>query len=79
MAIDKDPSTVSKEIRKHISMVSNSLTRRNEQGDVVVAACPLLARPPYVCNGCSKQRFCTCHKQRYLANHAQKEYVRDLS
>lgn len=36
--------------------------------------CPMLAKPPYVCNGCEKRKSCTLEKRLYSANHAQKEY-----
>lgn len=36
--------------------------------------CPLLNKPPYVCNGCSKRNVCTLEKHIYDAISAQKEY-----
>ena len=38
--LHKDPSTISKEVKKHITLPENSLTGRNEQGEIVVAARP---------------------------------------
>ena len=37
--------------------------------------CPLLLKPPYVCNGCGKLNSCTLEKRLYNAILAQKEYV----
>lgn len=36
--------------------------------------CPLLLKPPYVCNGCFKRNECTLEKHLYDALKAQKEY-----
>lgn len=36
--------------------------------------CPLLNKPPYVCNGCPKKNECTLEKHMYDARSAQKEY-----
>ena len=77
--LHKDPSTISKEVKKHITLPENSLTRRNEQGEIVVAACPLLAKPPYVCNECRKRHHCTCQRQLYSAKHAHNEYLDTFS
>lgn len=42
--------------------------------DFKVEKCALLAKPPYVCNGCSKRRSCSLEKSLYIAADAQKEY-----
>ncbi|MEA4848180.1 MAG: IS30 family transposase [Clostridiaceae bacterium] len=36
--------------------------------------CSSLAKPPYVCNGCSKKSRCSFEKAFYSASYAQKEY-----
>lgn len=36
--------------------------------------CPLLLKPPYVCNGCKKLKECTLKKSIYFAADAQKNY-----
>lgn len=41
--------------------------------------CPLLSKPPYVCNGCQKLSRCTLEKAFYNAIPAQKEYKNILS
>ena len=40
--------------------------------------CESLAKPPYVCNGCSKRSSCTLSKQFYEASYSQKEYEENL-
>lgn len=35
--------------------------------------CPRLAKAPYVCNGCEKERMCTLRKVFYIASAAEKE------
>lgn len=41
--------------------------------------CPLLNKPPYVCNGCSKKSRCTLTKHIYDAIYSEKEYSDTLS
>jgi IS30 family transposase len=36
--------------------------------------CPLLSKPPYVCNGCASLKNCTLQKSFYSASYAQDEY-----
>lgn len=36
--------------------------------------CPLLLKPPYVCNGCGNLKSCTLQKSIYSASYAQNEY-----
>lgn len=36
--------------------------------------CPILSKPPYVCNGCLKRNNCSLEKRLYKASYAQKEY-----
>lgn len=37
--------------------------------------CPLLSKPPYVCNGCSQKQLCTLEKHLYNAHKAHMEYL----
>lgn len=37
--------------------------------------CPLLHKPPYVCNGCPTKHSCTLEKHIYDAHKAHKEYI----
>ena len=43
------------------------------------ASCPRLARPPFVCNGCGKERECPLGKKFYIASVAQTEYESERS
>lgn len=52
----------------------NSLCR-----DFEPEICPLLLKPPYVCNGCGKRYACSREKRFYNADYAYKEYREVLS
>ena len=67
--IAKDQTTVSKEIKKHIKMFTNSYTTTDE-------ICPKHLKAPFVCNGCTKRSSTSCHypKRLYQAKEAQTEY-----
>ena len=41
--------------------------------------CPILSKPPYVCNSCINKRYCKKIKYYYFSNHAQKNYEFKLS
>lgn len=68
--IGKSPSTVSREIKRHIYRETNSFTK--QPNDV----CPRLSAPPFVCNGCPKKSRASCKLTRYvyIARRAQDEY-----
>lgn len=70
--IGKDPTTVSYEIKHHLTRQTNRITDDEEP-------CPILLKPPFVCNGCDKRY--TCHHVRfyYRAAVADKEYRAALS
>lgn len=67
--IGKDPTTVSKEVKLHGQIYTNSFTKTDE-------SCPKLLKAPFVCNGCPKKNHSNCHYPRriYQAKTAQKEY-----
>ena len=67
--IGKDQTTVAKEVKKHIKVQRNAFVRED-------ACCPLLLKPPYVCNGCPKRSRSNCHYERhtYFAKEAQSSY-----
>ena len=67
--IGKDPTTVSKEVKLHGQIYTNSFTKTDE-------CCPKLLKAPFVCNNCSKRNHSNCHYPRrtYQAKTAQKEY-----
>lgn len=109
--LNKDCSTISKEVKNHISFekigafgksfndcllafqrkcsaqkVCLECTSRNNRlcwscGKCSSSCtlyekyiCPKLAKPPYVCNGCSVRYKCSLEKRLYRASYAQKEY-----
>lgn len=68
--IGKDQTTVSKEVRKHVSIVKPSgVTAGHEP-----ALCPKLQKAPFVCNGCLKRTSCRLEKHYYRAQDAQNDY-----
>jgi len=66
--IGKDPTTVSKEVKKHIQIHKplNCVTQSH--------TCPALLKPPYICNPCYKRRNCRLPKPMYVAKVAHAEY-----
>ena len=72
--IGKDPTTVSKEVKKHIHIRENPHDKC-EGTTVVKKPCPLLSKAPFVCNPCNKKHSgCGYQKQFYNAQIAQREY-----
>lgn len=67
--IGKDPTTISKEVKKHLIVYRNSFTTTDK-------LCPKLLRAPFVCNGCKKRNHSNCRfaRQKYVAREAQKAY-----
>ena len=56
--IGKDQTTVSKEVKKHITVRASNYVRRNEQRkELPHEPCPLLLKAPFVCNPCSKRSY----------------------
>ena len=74
--IGKDQTTISKEVKKHITVKSNSVKRADRNGNLIVAEiCPALLKAPFVCNSCKKRyAYCGFQKQLYEAKVAQYEY-----
>lgn len=72
--IGKDQTTVSKEVKKHLTVYTNSFTKTNE-------CCPKLLKAPFVCNGCEKRNHSNCiyPRHKYVAQKSQKEYINLLS
>ena len=69
-AILKDPTTVSKEVKRN---------RQVRESTCDNLPCPLLDKAPFVCNGCPKRRQnCGYKKILYLAKQAQKQYEQTL-
>lgn len=74
--IGKDPSTISKEVLRHITVSKSSIRNIDPSGKTVAPEpCPKLLRPPYVCSSCpSLHRSCPHDKQVYRARSAQLAY-----
>ena len=71
--IEKDPSTVSKEIKKHL------IVKQPDEHEKL-SPCERLNKPPYCCNNCPfKRSKCGHCKQFYHAKHAQRQYEAELS
>lgn len=67
--IGKDQTTVSKEVKRHIKVHSNSFVNRED-------CCPKLLKAPFVCNACQSKSRSSCHYPRHLyeAKSAQQDY-----
>ena len=74
--IGKDPTTVSKEIKKRLVIKEAPVKRSKADGTPSEGKqCPDLLRAPFVCNPCKKSRsYCAYQKQLYYAKHAHKAY-----
>ena len=74
--IGKDPTTVSREVKKHLSFTASKVIHCDRNGnEVSPPVCPKLLKPPFVCNPCEKKRYsCPFQKQKYVAQLAQQEY-----
>lgn len=70
-ALDKDRTTVAKEVKTH-RYVQKSTNKFETE-------CPKLEKPPYVCNGCPKKHTCTRTQYFYNAEVAHAEYKDTLS
>ena len=80
--VGKDSTTVSKEVKKHITVNPGENIKHTDLTgtDVVTPLCPHLMSAPFVCNGCKKRHArCGFRKQFYLAKKAQNEYETLLS
>lgn len=67
--IGKDQTTVSKEVKRHIYVHTNSFVKTDE-------VCPYLLKAPFVCNACKdRSRSCCRYPRRmYIAKKAQADY-----
>lgn len=72
--IQKDPTTVSYEVKHHRREHKNSFSTSAEP-------CPALLKAPFVCNGCQKRHSssCRCVRFIYRASPAHSEYRQLLS
>lgn len=67
--LGKDQTTISKEVKRHIKVHTNSFVKRED-------CCPRLLKAPFVCNGCQNRSRSCCQYARHLyeAKVAQMEY-----
>ena len=67
--IGKDPTTVSKEVKRRAVVQESGFTKTQDK-------CPRLMRSPFVCNGCerSSRASCAYPRLKYVARLAQEEY-----
>ena len=76
--IGKDPTTVSKEVKKHLIVSENTVrTKKFDGTSIEERRCPLLLKAPFVCNPCEKRKsvkYCSYQKQIYNAKKAHSEY-----
>jgi len=74
--IGKDPTTVSKEVKKHlIATKPGEGSRKIDSPLLDGRGCPRLLKTPFVCNPCEKRRGnCSFRKQFYNARSAHSEY-----
>ena len=78
--VGKDPTTISKEVKKRIVIVPTTVRRSDKNGNPIVAACPNLSKSPFVCNACPKVRSaCAFDRHIYRAKTAQDGYKEVLS
>lgn len=67
--IGKNQTTISREVKLHMTPHTNSFVRTEE-------VCPKLLKAPFVCNGCEKRSRISCpyKRQLYIAKNAQADY-----
>lgn len=74
-AIDKDRTTISKEIKRNRYIKSNFFEPFDFKGITkAINDCPTLKSPPYVCNTCPLKNKCNKHKLYYDATIAHRHY-----
>lgn len=75
LAISKDRTTISKEVKRNRYIKSNFYEPFDQAGiNKTVARCKKLQKAPYVCNFCDDKIRCTKHKLYYNSKVAQKRY-----
>lgn len=58
-------TTISREIKNHYTILNKGAYGRRFNDYLNRGTCPLLKKPPYVCNGCDKKKICTLSKRIY--------------
>lgn len=75
--VGKDQTTISKEIKKHITVSPDDIPVKFKEDGTLIPnqPCPQLMAAPFVCNSCKKRRVrCAFQKQYYYAKNAHQEY-----
>ena len=54
--IGKNCTTISREIKNHYTILNKGAYSRRFNDCLNRGTCPLLNKPPYVCNGCDKKK-----------------------
>ena len=74
--VGKSPTTISREVKKHLILKEAPARHSREDGSSTEGKqCPELLKAPFVCNPCKKSRgYCTYQKQLYYAKPAQQAY-----
>jgi IS30 family transposase len=75
--IEKDPTTISKEVKKHLTITGIPIKHTKTDGTPMEERrCQFLIKAPFVCNPCEKRRRqCHFQKQLYIAKNAHAEYI----
>ena len=77
--LDKDPTTISKEIKRNLQYQNTQIITRTLDGKLIKPKCTLLIRHPYVCNNCKlKTKDCGFDKRFYYAKRAQLNHQDNL-
>jgi len=74
--VGKSPTTISREVKKHMVIQPTGVKHTKFDGSPVEERpCPSLLQAPFVCNPCEKRkRNCGYQKQFYVAKNAHTEY-----
>ncbi|NCB54701.1 MAG: diguanylate cyclase, partial [Epsilonproteobacteria bacterium] len=73
--IGKDQTTVSREVKRHITIKKTAVVKTDKTGNPINEPCQLLLKAPFVCNPCKRvHTICPFDKSVYYAAHGQKTY-----
>lgn len=79
-AINKDRTTIAKEVKNNRYVKSNYYDAFDKTGiESAVSKCDNLSKPPYVCNNCPHKHTCNKHHLYYKSKVAQENYEDKLS
>jgi len=78
--IHKDQTTVSREVKNRAVITPTTAIRLDKDKKPIVAVCPKLSKPPFVCNPCpNASRACSFDRHHYRAKQAHAAYEHTLS